>query len=156
MRSSVGRNSHLAVAAQQILVVVVFRRPGQVGDGRDRHVQVVFATGGGEHGLAELEVAVVRVEHHPARIAHAQRRGVQVAQRAQAALVALILDPREQRADQQIEYVQCVVLGCRLEHRGEGHQCGDAAVGRHARQHGRPGRGSVASQPLELADRKAG
>lgn len=70
VRSSVGRKlAHLAVAAQQVLVVVVLGRARQVGHRGDGQLELVFAARRGEHRLAQLQVATARVERHPAGVA---------------------------------------------------------------------------------------
>jgi hypothetical protein len=86
--------AHLAVAAQQVLVVVVFGGPGQGGHRRDGHLQTLLATRRGEHGLAELQVSVALDPRYPASIAQPQRRGIQIAQCAQTRLVTFVLDTR--------------------------------------------------------------
>jgi hypothetical protein len=83
--------AHLTVAAQQVLVVVVLRRPCQGGHRRDGHLQTLLATGRREYGFAELQVGVAWVECYPASIVQPQRGGIQI---AQTRLVTFILDAR--------------------------------------------------------------
>jgi hypothetical protein len=57
---------------------VVLRRPLQGSHRRDGHLQTLLPTCRGEHGFAELQVAVAWVERDPAGIAQPQRCGIQI------------------------------------------------------------------------------
>jgi len=107
---------------------VVFGWPCQVGHRRNRYLEALLASRRDKHRLAWLPVGIPWIERYTAGIALPQGGGSAIAECAQARLITLILDARQQRANEQIQHVQCVVLGRGLEHTGERHQRGGPSV----------------------------
>ena len=145
----------LAVAGPQLLEVVIVGRPDQVGD-LGHGLGELVPWDAGEDGVANAAVGTSRVEQDEARLVEQQRGGVQVLERAEAALLAGAFDAGEHRGDQLIEQVEDVIEGRDLLDLGEGQQGRVASGRRHPGDGLRPCRRGVSGQGLDPHGRHGG